>query len=250
MELRTQAMPSASGGLLRRRWQRCSASTPAHLTAPAVADFVEKVVERATRCQRPRGWCGARVGALGRDRGWCRLKAKASAALVQQLRHQSGVDLVRTVATAALGSATPAAAGKSLASAGDVTTALNAFDWSRLAPLTQAITTEADDAASARDVVEALRTALHQDELVTPIAKALKDADNGAFRWLANRGGALTLDDHDDPDRSDVTVIDHARFDGRARRLPARRTSRCSASFARSWPRTDKTVDVTWRVVP
>jgi hypothetical protein len=260
MELRTQAMPSAS------EWSAASSmaaalfgiNSSAHLTAPAVADFVEKVVERATALSGSApGLVSALESALRSAgiEGGARLEtAKASAALVQQLRHQSGVDLVRTVATAALGSATPAAAGKSLASAGDVTTALNAFDWSRLAPLTRAITTEAGDAASARDVVEALRTALHQDELVTPIAKALKDADNGAFRWLANRGGpAPKPDDHDDPDPSkdDVTVIDHARFDGRARRHAGTSDEQVLGELrAFLAANRDKTVDVTWRVVP
>ena len=170
-------------------------SGAAHLTAPAVADFVGKVVERATALTATAPSLTSAVEAayqhMSLPSGQRLDTARRSAELVQQLRHLSGVELVRRIGSADLGGATPAAAGTSLASAEKVSAALNGFEWSRLAPLFEAISSEADSDGRAAAVVQSLSAALQQDELVTPVAKALKEADDGIFA-LAGLPGPTT----------------------------------------------------------
>jgi len=103
---------------------------------------------------------------------------------VQRLRQLSGVELVRAVVEADLGTTSPTAAGRSLASASEVTNALARFEWSRVEPLMQAMRGEGSSADEAARVITDLRSALAQEEAVTAIARALKDAEDGAFAWL------------------------------------------------------------------
>lgn len=191
MELRTQPMPTATewtdattvaGALL-------GVHGAAHLTAPAVADFVRQVTESAKELAaaapdlvRALEAAYSRVGVTD----GARLKtARSAAELVQQLRHLTGVELVRRVAGADL-DGTPTAAGKSLASAASVASALDGFHWERLRPLMQAMQSEGTAANQAADVVNRLRSALESDELVTAIGRALGDTDSAIFSWLEN----------------------------------------------------------------
>ena len=83
----------------------------AHLTAPAVADFVGKVVERASALSSTApGLVSAletAYGTAGVAEGARLETARHTAELVQQLRHLSGVELVRAVAAADLGARQP-----------------------------------------------------------------------------------------------------------------------------------------------
>ncbi len=190
MQLRTQPMPTAS------EWADATATAgallgvraAAHLTAPAVADFEQQVTQRAKELSAAApGLVSAIETAYSRVgvTGGARLDtARASGALVQQLRHLTGVELVRRVATAELGAATPTAAGKSLVSAPAVTDALGSFEWKRLDPLTAAMQGEGQAAGEAASVVNALRSALESDEIVTAVGGALNASESGVFDWL------------------------------------------------------------------
>ncbi|KRE61577.1 hypothetical protein [Nostocoides sp. Soil756] len=258
MELRTQPMPTAS------EWSDATASAgallgvsgAAHLTAPAVADFVGKVVERATALTATAPSLTTAVEAayqhMGLSHGQRLDTARRSAELVQQLRHLSGVELVRRIGSADLGGATPAAAGTSLASAEKVGAALNGFEWSRLAPLFEAIKSEADSDGRAAAVVQSLLAALQHDELVAPVAKALKEADDGVFAWLASRPVLPPKESDDDRvvDHGDEHVIDTARFTGKVVAHRADEHGRILEelrAFLAEHP--EDHVEVTWRVV-
>jgi hypothetical protein len=148
MELRTQDLPSPD------EWQQARTvagamlgiTAAAYLTAPAVADFVGQVTAKARDLARTAPdlvTAVKQVDQLLAVKGGDRLRtAEATATLVRRLPHLTGVKLVRAVASPDLAGATPAAAGKSLASAGAVAGALNRFAWQRLEPLTAAMTGE------------------------------------------------------------------------------------------------------------
>ncbi|MDT0212470.1 hypothetical protein Q9R29_01105 [Rothia sp. ARF10] len=193
MELRTQPMPTAS------EWSEAIAVAAAlfgitsspHLTAPAVAGLVDAVKSAADQgvavapglvTELEQAYRRTGVDTAGGDPQ--RLaSARTVAALVQQLRHQSGVALVQTLASASLGSRATAA-GKSLSSASAVTSSLSGFAWERLTPLLDAMKGEGARADSAAVIVNALRGALQADEIVTPIGPALKATEDSVFEWL------------------------------------------------------------------
>src|SRR5688500_6709358 len=119
MELRTQELPSADDWEAARTVAGAMLAVTAgtYLTAPAVADFVGQVANKAAELSKPApGLVGAIEAAYRRleivDGDRLRI-AKAASALVQQLRHLDGVKLVRTLAQPNLGDATPIAAGTS-----------------------------------------------------------------------------------------------------------------------------------------
>jgi hypothetical protein len=191
MELRTQELPSADEWEAARTVAGAMLGVPAatYLTAPAVADFVAQVTTKASDLSRTAPGMVAAVETAYRrleiaDGNRLRT-AKASSALIQQLRHLDGVKLVQALAKASLGDATPVAAGKSLASAEAVERALAAFHWDRLEPLRDAMKGEGSRATEAAAIVNDLRSALEQDELPVPVARALAACENGIFTWLA-----------------------------------------------------------------
>lgn len=198
MELRTQELPSADEWEAARTVAGAMLGVTAatYLTAPAVADFVAQVTTKAAELSRTSPGLVAVVETAYRRveiTDGDRLRtAKASAALIQQLRHLDGVKLVQALAGADLGDATPVAAGRSLASAETVERALTAFHWDRLEPLREAMKGEGPRAAEAAAVVNALRSALEQDELPAPVARALAACENGIFAWLAAGAPATT----------------------------------------------------------
>jgi len=250
MELRTQPMPTAS------EWSEAVAVAAAlfgtnsspHLTAPAVAGLVEAVksaantavgaapglvaeLEHAYRCVGV-DTTGGDVKRLG--------TARTTAALVQQLKHQNGVTLVQTLARAGLGMRATAA-GKSLSSAVSVTGSLASFEWGRLTPLLEAMKGEGPRAESAAAIVNALRDALKSDEIVTGVAKALKDADDAVFGWLAAGGPGPVSHPRPGPQPS--------RAHGTATRAPGANDDeliRLVRAFLAE--HADEPVDVTWQV--
>ena len=245
MELRTQDLPTPEAWTAARTTAGAMLGVPAaaYLTAPAVADLVGKVTGTAGELAKHAPDLVTAVETAYRRLGLAdgaRLRtARDSAALVQRLRHLQGVTLVEALAAPALGSATPDAAGRSLKSADTVASALNGFAWDRLTPLQKAMDGEGDRAASAAEVVNALRDALERDELATPIAKALQECEDGIFAWLADplpppppppplrdKGGRATRGAHAGND-----VVLHE-----------------LTAFLNKNP--DSAVEVTWRVLP
>jgi hypothetical protein len=250
MELRTQELPSADEWEAARTaaGAMLGITAGAYLTAPAVADLVGQTVTKAAELAKT---SPSLVGAI--ESVYRRLEitdgnrlrtAKASSALVQRLRHLDGVKLVQALATADLGGATPVAAGRSLASADAVEKALTTFQWHRLDPLREAMKNEGSRADEAAAVVNGLRTALEQDELPVPIARALATCEDGIFGWLAKPVPV-------DPDPTPVPPVTPGPKVGSARRARGATSSdvvdRLQA-FLNDNP--DVTVEVTWRVVP
>ncbi len=192
MELRTQPMPTSSEWATATRVaaELFGVHAAAHLTAPAVADFEEKVKEAANQLAPA---APALVSALedayrklGLNGGNRLETARTSASFVQQLRLLHGVALVDRLVSSGL-SSTPSAAGTSLKSAAGVTNAIKDFEWTRLAPLTEAMRAEGAATAAAASIVNSLRRALEEDELVTGVAKVLRDTDSAIFAWLTSQ---------------------------------------------------------------
>jgi hypothetical protein len=244
MELRTEVLPTAEewaaagkvgGGML-------GATANAYLTAPAVADFVNQVVIKATALAQTAPELVSTLESAYRRFGLTdgdRLRtARATAALVQQLRHLTGVKLVQVVGSADLGHATAVAAGKSLDSAAQVSRALTEFQWHRLDPLLQAMDGEGERAASAADVVNRLRDALERDEMVTSIGSALRSCDEDIFTWLNVPVDLDPVVPPPDPARS-----------GRASR-PRRGDDEVVLGELRAFlsAHSEETVDITWQV--
>ena len=249
MELRTQPMPSAS------EWADAVAVAAAlfgttsspHLTAPAVAGLVESVRAAADRA------VAVAPGLVGElERAYSRVgldvtaakpqrldTARTTATLVQQLKHQTGVTLVQTLAGSGLGTRATAA-GKSLASAESVTRSLAGFEWGRLAPLREAMKGEGSRAESAAEIVNALREALKSDEIVAPVAGALKTADDAVFAWLAEATPTPTP-----PSPTPAPVVAHGHASRAAGGSDDELVRLMRAFLAEH---ADKAVDVTWQV--
>ena len=256
MELRTQPLPTES------EWAEATATAGAllgvhaapHLTAPAVADLERKAIESAKALSGPAPTLVSALelayGRLRVDSGARLDTARASGALVQRLTHLSGVELVRRLASADLGGATPAAAGTSLASAEKVAGVLGSFDWRRLDPLLEAMRREGDAATRAAAVVNDLRSALQQDELVTSADRALKAADDAIFSWLRAHLAAPPGGRGDDTDGGPVIEPPVSRG-GRARKPAGTSDGQVLEELGAflTEHRTDE-VEVTWRVVP
>lgn len=96
----------------------------------------------------------------------------------------SSVALLQALARVEL-PATDAAVGTSLASAGNVTGALQTMRWERLEPLRRAEDDGSDRGRQARVILEALRTALRAEEISSRLSDALTRAEDDAFAWVA-----------------------------------------------------------------
>jgi hypothetical protein len=255
MELRTQELPSHD------EWEKARAAAgallgvpaAAYLTAPAVADFVAQVTGTAQDLARTAPDLVTALETvyrtLGIDDGDRLRTARASAALVQRLPHLTGVKLVQTVGSPELASATPTAAGKSLASAAAVAGALNRFPWHRLDPLLQAMNGEGDQATSAAVVVNDVRDAVQHDEIVTAASSALSACEEGIFAWLT----ANKTDQQDDnrPTEDGGRQSGKVAPTGGATRA-GRGTNEGVLTDLKSFlqAHADETVQVTWRVMP
>jgi hypothetical protein len=268
MELRTQELPSADEWEKARTVAGAMLGVPAaaYLTAPAVADFVAQVTAKARDlAQTAPDLVTALESAyrsLGIEDGDRLRTARAGAALVQQLRHLTGVKLVQTVASPEPAGATPTAAGKSLSSAAAVAGAVSRFPWHRLDPLKQAMNGEGDRAAAAAAVVNAVRDALQRDEIVSSASAALSACEEGIFAWLSSvsnvppvppvpqPGPGPDPQPHPQPGPG-PGPIDPAERSGRATRTGRGGNAPVLAglkTFLDTHP--DDTVEVTWRVVP
>jgi hypothetical protein len=262
MELRTQELPSPDDWEAARTIAGAmfGITGAAYLTAPAVADFVGQVTAQARDLAQTapdlvtaleRVYQG-----LGIEDGDRLRTARATAALVQRLRHLTGVKLVQAVASPDLGPATATAAGKSLSSAAAVTDAVSRFPWQRLDRLRQAMNAEGDRAASAAVVVNGVRDALERDEIVSSVAPALRICDDGIYAWLAS--------DQADPQPGPGPIpgpgpqpgpgpgpIDPASRSGRATRTTRGGDDAVLADLKAFLARhPDEAVEVTWRVLP
>jgi hypothetical protein len=261
MELRTQELPSAqewdaartTAGLL------LGVNGAAYLTAPAVADFVARVTTAAQASAQTAPDLVAGLEKVYRNLGISdgeRLRtARASAALVQQLRNLTGVKLVQALVAPDLDKATATEAGRSLTSAETVAMRLAAFRWDRLDPLRKAMNGEGDRAVSAAAVVNDIRDALERDEIVSAIAPALTACEEGIFRWLASdgggSGGGSGTSGGGDTGGGSGDNTSGADRTGRGTR-PARGSSSTVLAdlnaFLEGHP--DDSVEVTWRVLP
>lgn len=257
MELRAQELPSAD------EWAQ--ARTTAHdllrvsgasfLTASGVADFAGQVGARSRELS---GGAADLVSAI--ESAYTRLgitggprlrTAQAAAAVVARLRHLEGIDQVRAVASPALDGATPAAAGRSLESAAAVTAALRGFHWDRLDPLLAAMRTEGARSDAAAAVVDGIRKALENDELVTSVVSALAAGESGIFSWLAATPPARPPIPDLDSDRSDDPEPPRGEPTGR-RTVSAGVEDRALLADLRGFLELHPgaTVEVSWRVVP
>ena len=250
MELRVQDLPSpdeweaartVAGAMLNIR-------AAAYLTAPAVADFVGQVTARARDLAQT---APELVTALekayqkvGLEDGDRLKTARASATLMQRLRHLDGIKLVQAVGSPELANATPTAAGKSLDSAPAVTRTVSSFSWPRLEPLLLAMNGEDSRAMAAAAVVNDIRDALQMDEMPRPISTALMVCEDGIFAWLAGNQPDLKPDPDPDP-------IDRRSRSGRATRNGRDGNSAVLAELKEFLDQNpDATVEVTWRVLP
>jgi hypothetical protein len=256
MELRIQEMPTLPEWKAACDVAGAMLGVPgaAYLTAPAVADFVGEVTAKARDLAQTAPDLVTALESVYRRLGIAdgtRLRtARACAALAQQLRHLEGVKLVQAVASPDLGGATPTAAGKSLSSAAAVTAAVTSFPWERLDPLRQAANGEGSRAASAADVVNAVREALERDELVSPVAAALQACDADIFAWLS-RGRIETEPEPGPQPEPGPGPVELGSRSGRATR-PGRGANATVlhdlSAFLDDHP--DDSVEVTWRVLP
>lgn len=246
MELRSQPMPSPADwtAATARAAELFGIHTNPHLSAPAVADFVGQVTTRAaaTAGALP-GLVSALESAYGRaglpaGEDSARLAtARQTAELVQQLRHLDGVALVERLAASDFGA--NAAAGRSIASAADVTAALNAFPWDRLAPLRSATNSEGERADTARAIINRLQDGLGAEQLTTRIETVLERAERGMWDWVTPA----------DPGSTSPQPPPHAATGGSARRAPGASDDdllRQVRDFLTA--HRDREVDVTWEV--
>lgn len=248
MELRAQPMPSSAD------WTDATAvaaqlfgiNGASFLTAPGVADFVGQVRARATALAQSQPELVAAIetanerAGIGADSSDRLATARRTAELVQQLRNLDGVALVERLARAGFGSGA-AAAGRSMASAEQVSTALRGFQWDRLAPVRQAMQGEGERADAAAGIITRLQQALGADEITSNAAKALQTADREIFEWLAAAKPVAP------PRVAPPTVAPD--LGGHARRAPGASNDdllRQVRQFLES--HSDRDVDVTWQV--
>ena len=256
MELRTQPMPAPADweSAVQRSRTLFGVSPNRYLTAPAVANLTDLVVQNVERLIGPAGDLVEPlqrvyevIGLDGSAQTGRLATARAAADLLNRLRHAGDpVRLINTFATTEL-PATDAAVARSLKSAQEVAGALNAFRWTRLEPLRRAETGGDPDAAAA-GILRDLRQALHADELVRPLRQALQRADDAIFDWLAAQRPAPPAS----PGDATVTVTagpQRPRPDGSARRARGQDPGPVLAelrSFLSSHP--DEDVIIEWRI--
>jgi hypothetical protein len=116
--------------------------------------------------------------------------ARAAAQLVAELQRAAAagnrVRLVETLARTTL-PGTEASLANSLRQASAVREALRGFRWERLAPLREAAARGADERdRSAARIIATLRDALEADEIAQALGRALSEAEDAIFAWLAN----------------------------------------------------------------
>lgn len=193
MELRIQPLPTSVEWSIAtiRAGYLFGASAGPYLTPQAVAGLAQALKAAAKeRYDAAFGLVTALEQAyqslsIELDRPASRLAtARRGAALLEQLRSLDGVDLVGRLA-ADSGTEHDAALGRSLMSAVNVAGTVRDFQWARTRPLEQAIDGEGPRADMASAILRRLRDCLTQDEIVSPAAEGLRNAENEIFSWLA-----------------------------------------------------------------
>ena len=116
--------------------------------------------------------------------------ARAAAELVAELQRAAAagnrVRLVETLARTTL-PGTEASLANSLKQASAMREALRGFRWERLAPLREAAVRGADERdRSAARILATLSDALEADEIAQALGRALNEADDAIFAWLAD----------------------------------------------------------------
>jgi hypothetical protein len=193
-ELRVQPMPSAQEW--RAATEKAAAlfgvAAGAFMTPAEVASFAQRVKDAVQTAYQPAYRLVAALGdartklglgeppAVGRS-----ATAEATAVLCEHLRHLGGVELIRRLAAEPV--VNPTAAGRSLASAGEVATELAGFDHTRLQPLRQARGAGTPAGEAAGRILAALEAAMDDDEFTTSIRTALRSAVDGVFGWLRDQ---------------------------------------------------------------
>jgi hypothetical protein len=194
MELRPEPLPAPAD------WQ--TAATRAEqifgihvnpfLTAAGVAELAGKLSDEATARADIVSTLASRVevaydhlGLSEKDQFGRLSTARACAELTESLRRAPDrVGLVTSLARAAL-PATEAALAKSITQATNVSQALHAFHWDRLAPLTAAAQRADEHGRAAARILAELRKAVTADEFSVRLVNALADTDQAVFDWLA-----------------------------------------------------------------
>ena len=203
MRLRPQPMPPPDDweAAVQRTGALFGVKPNQYLTAPAVAGLTEVVVQCVDRLIGPasdlveplrRAYdelgldASAPAGRQDGPAGAGRLAtARAAADLLTRLKRAGDpVRLVHTLATAEL-PATDAAVARSLSTTRDLAEALKGFRWNRLQPLRDAEGGDGERAGAAAGILRDLRAAAQADEIVTPLPRALRQADDAVFDWLA-----------------------------------------------------------------
>jgi hypothetical protein len=231
-----------------------------YLTAPAVAGFTETIGAAVTLYGDPAAGLVPRLEAtydrLGldkTDRTGRLATARAAKDLLNALQRSGDrVRLIETLARFDL-TTTEQAMAKSLTAARSVTDALHTYRWERLGPLHAAEHGTDEPGREAANVLRALRAALRADEIVTPLKRALEQADDAVFAWLAAQGPTSSAQTEE---RAGLTGTATGRPGSTA--VPARGTARRAAGqggdavVAELWrfldDHRDETVVVEWRI--
>ncbi|MCW3158006.1 DUF6079 family protein [Micropruina sonneratiae] len=192
MELRVQAMPDGA------TWTAAThlagvvfgLTASVYVTPAEVANLADKLREEALKLSDPAHRLVSAVElartrlALTASPETGRLQtARQGAELCEALRGLNGLRLIQRLAAAHF--AEPSRVGRSLASAATVAGQLTGFSWNRLDPLLTASRQQGPRADEASRILGRLRGAVLDDEFVTPVAPALKRAEDDLFAWLA-----------------------------------------------------------------
>src|SRR6266567_2875698 len=194
MELRPEPLPAPAD------WQTAASRAEQifgihvnpYLTAAGVAEMTGRLSEEAaTRADVVATLANSVEVAyhhlgLSQDSPAGRLRtARACADLADKLRRAPDrVGLVRSLAQADL-PVTEAALAMSIAQAASVSRALQAFPWSRLAPLMTALQRTDARGREAERILDDLRKSLTADEFSVRLPAALAAAEQAAFDWVA-----------------------------------------------------------------
>lgn len=257
MELRTQEMPTSE------EWEAARAAAgfvfglTAHpyLTPHAVAGLASDVRERAGGLREPaRALVGSLEDAFRRagvsdSEDAPRLRtARTTNAIVDQLAVLGGVHLVRALAAVDLGN-DPAAAGRSLVTAGTVASAVRGFRWDRLSDAQSTRKGEGERAEFAARLLNDFSRRLRAEEKDQSIAEALRILDDDVFAFARFDRGPVTAPDQTERKGEPTSPPSGPELGNRAG------TAQGSAAEIVAWlerslaQQPGRRFEVTWRVV-
>ncbi|MFJ5594782.1 hypothetical protein ACIQCG_34210 [Streptomyces noursei] len=207
-ELRPEKLPSAGdweAAVLRAGVIFKAVGNP-FLTGSSVNELAQAVLDEVGECAAQASDLvkhveGAyrRLGITAADTG--RLAtATASRDFVTALkRAPDRVALIEVLAAAAF-PATDQSVAKTLSSAGAVSRALADYNWDRLKPLLAAAKANDERGLNAKAILDRLRATLLADELVQPLAQALKRAEDESFSWAVTTPSPAPADEPTEAD--------------------------------------------------